>query len=384
MMVLAKSQCSPGASSDMTGPASSPSRKFVAIAGMIDKLQRLAEPEVYCEHPCHRADKWRSSTLIRLRRTYCLGIGTRINAACAAIDDDGKSQRFIHTLPRKGIRFVGEVREEPKQMPLPATAVLGGSPHSPHGDEAGLRQEIRCCTAAATEMPQPPETVSGQTADRGLTGSFSASRNIRRAFFGSSRRRRTRRRSSWSRRRWRRTGDLGRRTRWRRRGRPRGWRRGHSGRWRCWPRHLRSRTRRGWRRSPAWWLSPLNLRLRPRRGLRNRPWRRCCGLRWWRGWRWRRRAWLSGRFRNDRPCFRGLNRAASSRRPPRRCLHRSRPLRSTGDSREIRGSRRCRPWLTLRRKFRVGIRRTWNRSRRPRGNRRRPFATRDRQSIGPR
>jgi DNA-binding winged helix-turn-helix (wHTH) protein len=36
---------------------------------------------------------------------------TRINAARAAIGDSGKSQRLIRTLPRKGVRFVGEVRE---------------------------------------------------------------------------------------------------------------------------------------------------------------------------------------------------------------------------------------------------------------------------------
>ena len=38
-------------------------------------------------------------------------IATRINAARSAIGDDGESQRLIRTLPRKGIRFVGEVRE---------------------------------------------------------------------------------------------------------------------------------------------------------------------------------------------------------------------------------------------------------------------------------
>jgi TolB-like protein len=36
----------------------------------------------------------------------------RINAARAAIGDTGEHQRFIKTLPRKGIRFVGSVREE--------------------------------------------------------------------------------------------------------------------------------------------------------------------------------------------------------------------------------------------------------------------------------
>jgi adenylate cyclase len=36
---------------------------------------------------------------------------TRINAARVAIGDSGKAQRLIRTLPRKGVRFVGEVRE---------------------------------------------------------------------------------------------------------------------------------------------------------------------------------------------------------------------------------------------------------------------------------
>jgi adenylate cyclase len=37
---------------------------------------------------------------------------TRINAARCAIDDSGKAQRLIKTVPRKGIRFVGPVQEE--------------------------------------------------------------------------------------------------------------------------------------------------------------------------------------------------------------------------------------------------------------------------------
>ena len=37
---------------------------------------------------------------------------TRINAARTAIGDSGKSQHLIRTLPRKGIRFVGEVNED--------------------------------------------------------------------------------------------------------------------------------------------------------------------------------------------------------------------------------------------------------------------------------
>jgi adenylate cyclase len=37
---------------------------------------------------------------------------TRINAARCAVGDTGKAQRLIKTVPRKGIRFVGTVREE--------------------------------------------------------------------------------------------------------------------------------------------------------------------------------------------------------------------------------------------------------------------------------
>ena len=38
-------------------------------------------------------------------------IGSRINAARSAVEDSGDKQRLIKTLPRKGVRFVGAVRE---------------------------------------------------------------------------------------------------------------------------------------------------------------------------------------------------------------------------------------------------------------------------------
>ena len=46
-------------------------------------------------------------------------MATRINAARCAVGDTGKAQRLIKTVPRKGIRFVGIVREEG------ASAILG-------------------------------------------------------------------------------------------------------------------------------------------------------------------------------------------------------------------------------------------------------------------
>jgi len=46
-------------------------------------------------------------------------LDSRVNAARRAIQDSGKEQRLIKTLPRKGIRFVGTVREE--QRPIEAS-----------------------------------------------------------------------------------------------------------------------------------------------------------------------------------------------------------------------------------------------------------------------
>src|ERR1700739_411977 len=49
---------------------------------------------------------------------------TPINAARTAIGDSGETQRLIKTLPRKGLRFAGIVREEQST----STAVEAGAP----------------------------------------------------------------------------------------------------------------------------------------------------------------------------------------------------------------------------------------------------------------
>ena len=50
---------------------------------------------------------------------------TRLNAARSAIGDSGEEQRLIKTLPRKGFRFVGQVREAagPDDAPESAPAL---------------------------------------------------------------------------------------------------------------------------------------------------------------------------------------------------------------------------------------------------------------------
>ena len=49
-------------------------------------------------------------------------LNSRINAARKAISDDGATQRLIKTIPRKGFRFVGEVREEMANSIVPSAA----------------------------------------------------------------------------------------------------------------------------------------------------------------------------------------------------------------------------------------------------------------------
>ena len=49
-------------------------------------------------------------------------LSTRINAVRGAIGDSGTEQRLIKTLPRKGVRFVGEVREERKPSEAASTS----------------------------------------------------------------------------------------------------------------------------------------------------------------------------------------------------------------------------------------------------------------------
>ena len=50
-------------------------------------------------------------------------LSSRVNSARTAIGDNGEEQRLIRTLPRKGVRFVGEVREESDPPPETAPAV---------------------------------------------------------------------------------------------------------------------------------------------------------------------------------------------------------------------------------------------------------------------
>ncbi|MGJ4914260.1 winged helix-turn-helix domain-containing protein [Bradyrhizobium sp. HKCCYLRH2060] len=49
-------------------------------------------------------------------------LASRISAARSAIGDSGEAQRLIRTIPRKGVRFVGEVREQAEAVQTPAVS----------------------------------------------------------------------------------------------------------------------------------------------------------------------------------------------------------------------------------------------------------------------
>ena len=68
---------------------------------------------------------------------------SRISAARKAIGDNGGAQRLIRTIPRKGLRFIGEVRDE--VSPSAAAAVALDNAPVP---VIGLRQKIQFCTAS--------------------------------------------------------------------------------------------------------------------------------------------------------------------------------------------------------------------------------------------
>ena len=81
-------------------------------------------------------------------------LGTRMNAARAAIADSGEAQRLIRTLPRKGFRFVGDVREEyvlPRERWEAAPpAVVRRAPIAETPQHTGMSQRLNLHRAFST------------------------------------------------------------------------------------------------------------------------------------------------------------------------------------------------------------------------------------------
>lgn len=71
---------------------------------------------------------------------------SRINAVRKAVGDSGEQQSLIRTVPRKGIRFVGEVREAEAAQAASAAAAQA-APASRREPAGVLRQDVHFCTA---------------------------------------------------------------------------------------------------------------------------------------------------------------------------------------------------------------------------------------------
>ena len=103
-----------------------PDRRELRRAGEIVSL----EPQVFdlLVHLIRNRDRVVSqdemmSTVWEGRTVSDATLRSRLNAARTAIGDSGQQQDLIRTLPRKGIRFVGTVREEAE--PAPPVQVTG-------------------------------------------------------------------------------------------------------------------------------------------------------------------------------------------------------------------------------------------------------------------
>src|SRR5262249_54457488 len=79
---------------------------------------------------------------------------TCINAARTAIGDSGEAQRLIKTLPRKGIRFVGIVREENEES---AVVVTTDATRGPSRSSLAVADKPSIAVLPFTNMSGDPE-----------------------------------------------------------------------------------------------------------------------------------------------------------------------------------------------------------------------------------
>ncbi|MBV8836035.1 MAG: hypothetical protein JO000_05820 [Alphaproteobacteria bacterium] len=80
-------------------------------------------------------------------------LSTRINAVRNAIGDSGSEQRLIKTLPRRGIRFVGEAREQKLPTPASATDDAALEPVEEHQPAEALAAMQAVDSTAAARRP---------------------------------------------------------------------------------------------------------------------------------------------------------------------------------------------------------------------------------------
>jgi DNA-binding winged helix-turn-helix (wHTH) protein len=79
-------------------------------------------------------------------------LSVRIGAVRTAVGDCGAEQRLIKTFPRKGVRFIGAVREDRKSTDRPFIAVL---PFEGAHAQVGVRQPVAAMTTGKPRLPLP-------------------------------------------------------------------------------------------------------------------------------------------------------------------------------------------------------------------------------------
>ena len=103
---------------------------------------------------------------------------TRINAARSAVGDSGTGQRLIKTLPRKGVRFVGEVREERKASEAPASVSENHAAETievHQGNEALAAQHTIDGHSEVLPLPMPAPAEAGHfSVPRAAIAAFAA------------------------------------------------------------------------------------------------------------------------------------------------------------------------------------------------------------------
>ena len=113
-------------------------------------------------------------------------LNTRINAARSAVGDSGDEQRLIRTLPRKGFRFVGDVREDDAALPQPDTAAdrapASGADRQvavwqADGDVTPAPQPVPKMTPNTTPNPVPAPSVASLRAKQLASFSTRTSRS---------------------------------------------------------------------------------------------------------------------------------------------------------------------------------------------------------------
>ncbi|HSO93490.1 MAG TPA: alpha/beta fold hydrolase [Candidatus Dormibacteraeota bacterium] len=105
---------------------------FDLLAELIDKRDRVVSKDEIIETVWHG------------RIVSEATLGSRINSVRQAIGDSGKAQTWIRTIPRRGFRFIGDVRTRTNAVRVPADEGAGAGSNLDSG--FGAQQQVTFCS----------------------------------------------------------------------------------------------------------------------------------------------------------------------------------------------------------------------------------------------